>query len=392
MKPPAHPARNLKIGVVIERLQPSYGGAERWTNLFVRWLVRSGHAVHLIVRELGDRALAPLVTCDELGNRLSRLSFASAAAERLRGRTLDVAHDMGPGSVCDVFQPHGGSRRALCQQMLLLDSAVTRFGKRWLHSWLPRYRDFEILMAEQYNSDRRVFVALSKMVAKHFQELHGVPASQIRLIYNGVDTQHFSPEKCAQLRTEMRGRLGLGADDLVLLHSAHNMRLKGLPTLIRATSRLRTEGHPIRLLILGRRSTRYERLSRRHGLGQHAQFPGWVEDASAYYAAADACVQPTFYDPCSLVTLEALACGLPVITSRFNGMSELMASGREGFVMYDPGNVTELVTCIRQLADRGSRAAMSARARRLAEAHTLDSNFQALLRVYEEPSPVRKAA
>lgn len=382
----------MKIGIVIERLLPSHGGAERWTNLFIRWLADAGHSVHLVVRELGDATLAPMATYDELGASLSKLAFATAAEERLQGRGLDVVHDMGSGTYCDVFQPHGGSRRALSQQLLRLESPLTRLGKKWFQRWLPRYRDFERLMAAQYQSDRRVYVALSAMVERHFRELHGIPASQIRRIYNGVDTRHFNPEQCKRLRAAMRRQLGLTPDEIVLLHSAHNMRLKGLPTLIRAAARLRSQGHPIRVLILGRRAARFERLSRRYGLGEHAQFEGWAEDAAAYYAAADICVQPTFYDPCSLVTLESLACGLPVITSRFNGMSELMTTGREGFVMYDPASVSELVTCVRLLLDPQSRATMGGWGRELAEQHTLERNFAQLIQVYRELQPAKRAA
>ena len=47
-------------------------------------------------------------------------------------------------------------------------------------------------------------------------------------------------------------------------------------------------------------------------------------------------MQPTYYDPCSLVVLEALACGLPVITTAQNGASELLTDGVDGYVLTAP--------------------------------------------------------
>src|SRR5690606_4821323 len=103
--------------------------------------------------------------------------------------------------------------------------------------------------------------------------------------------------------------------DVVLLLVAHNPRLKGLPTLIRSAVQLRQQGAPVRLLVVGGGLSAAEaRRCRRHALPAH--FIGPVSSPLPYYAAADIYVHPTHYDPCSLVVLEAWACGLPVVTSR----------------------------------------------------------------------------
>jgi UDP-glucose:(heptosyl)LPS alpha-1,3-glucosyltransferase len=89
-------------------------------------------------------------------------------------------------------------------------------------------------------------------------------------------------------------------------------------------------------------------------------------------------VHPTFYDPCSLVVLEALACGLPVITSAHNGASERMTPPQEGFVVADPNEQQRLADCLVQLLDSDQRAKCSLAARRAARGWTMDDHVKAI--------------
>ena len=92
------------------------------------------------------------------------------------------------------------------------------------------------------------------------------------------------------------------------------------------------------LLVVGTRTgsnRAFPSLARRLGVGAQVRFLGSVPDSEmpGIYRSCDAYVHPTFSDHCSLVVLEALACGLPVVTTRQNGAAELMCDGREGFVL-----------------------------------------------------------
>ena len=144
---------------------------------------------------------------------------------------------------------------------------------------------------------------------------------------------------------------------------AHNFALKGVPTLIRAVAELAWEGQPVRLAIAGgRRTGRAARLAKHVGIGDRVELLGSVPDAAPYYAAADVYVQPTFYDPCSLVVLESLAAGVPTVTSRFNGAGELITPGVEGSIVQDPADVGELADCLRLWCDpHASRASRRGR-------------------------------
>jgi UDP-glucose:(heptosyl)LPS alpha-1,3-glucosyltransferase len=107
-------------------------------------------------------------------------------------------------------------------------------------------------------------------------------------------------------------------------------------------------------------------------------------DPVPYYAAADVFVHPTWYDPCSLVTLEASSCGLPVVTSRFNGAAELMTDGKEGFVLHDPGDVATLAARMKELLEPAQREKMGAAGRALAMQHTFEEQTTQFIELYRE--------
>src|SRR5205807_2292297 len=154
-------------------------------------------------------------------------------------------------------------------------------------------------------------------------------------------------------------------------------RLKGLDPLLRSVARLRARSEYrdasrlFRLVVAGNPNTRkYQNLARALRIHDHVRFVGHMTDMKNAYFAADFLVHPTFYDPCSLVVLEALACGLPVITSRYNGASELLQPPRDGYVIDDPHDHAQLAACMEQFLDPGRRNAGSEAARRTAMAWT----------------------
>lgn len=377
--------RPLSIGLVIDRLDPARGGVEQWSWQFIQRLLAAGHQVHVLARGFAPHTRLPGVTHHVISAGKSRCQFAEAVARQARELRLDVWHDTGCGWHFDLFQPHGGSRQASFEQNLLLLPRAARPIKRAISGWLPRYREFEQLTRRQYENPDGLFLALSRMVADDLQRFHQVPTERIRLVYNGVDTERFSPQLQGVYRERVRKQLGLYADDTLLLIVAHNFKLKGVPTLLSAVGQLRQAGHAVHLAIAGGRpSSGWLRAAERRGAAEAVSFLGSVADPRPLYAAADVYVQPTFYDPCSLVVLEALASGLPCITSRFNGAGELMTPGSEGEIIQDPANAEELAEAIEPLVDPVFRAPMAQAARKLALEHTFQHNCDQLLNVYAE--------
>ena len=374
----------MKIGLVLDHFDPQRGGVEQWTLQFARHLIALKHEVHVIASGFGSDVGRCGVISHPFRNFRSKLQRAQAAEDVLEPLQLDVIHDMGVGWYCDILQPHGGSRRAAFEQNLLLEPKWKRPAKRLAARVLPRYREFEALTARQYSGDRRIVLALSEMVKSDLRRYHDVDERQIRLIYNGVDTQRFSPDFRPQFRDKIRRQLGLDSQVLYLI-VAHNLKLKGVPALLRAAGILAKNQKEFHIAIVGgKRIGPYRRLAEQLGVSHHVTFVDAVDDPVPYYAAADVYVQPTFYDPCSLVVLEAFACGLPVITTRFNGAGELMTPGEHGFVMDDPNNAEQLADFMRTLLDGRKRDKMMTAARQLALRNSFQSNVSRILDVYRE--------
>lgn len=382
----------MRIGLVLDCFDPSRGGVEQWTYGFARWLVAAGHEVHAVARSVSPAVEQLGLIAHSIDAPRSRLALAAAIETQLRKLNLDVVHDTGTGWTADVFQPHGGSRFAAHRQNLQLLPRALRPLKRWTSHWLPRYREFAALAHRQYSNPHCLFLPLSRMVAHDMQQLHGVKPEQMRIVYNGVDTEHFAPDAEDQHRSNIRQQLGIAAEEVLLLIVAHNHRLKGVPALVQATERLQREGHAVRTVVVGGKvrpnglssSGQSERLS--------IQFLGSIDDPRPYYAAADIYVQPTFYDPCSLVVLEALASGLPVVTSRFNGAGELITPGVEGHIVEDPADVEELTVAIARLCAPLVRSDAGTAARGLALQHTIERNFREIMEAYETATESTRAA
>ena len=214
------------------------GGREQWTWWFTQRLLELGHDVHVVARSCSANALRLPIAYHPVQCDPSPIAFAGAVRAVLEPLALDIVHDMGMGWYCDVFHPHGGSMAASAERKLLFLPAWLRGLKRFANRMLPRHRTFQTLMQRQYADHGQIMLALSRASAADFERFHGVARSRIRVVYNGVDVERFSPRHCRPLRAAARGRLGLPADAVTALIVAHNFRLKGVATLLRAMRRL----------------------------------------------------------------------------------------------------------------------------------------------------------
>ena len=253
--------KRMKIGLVIEHFDPRRGGVEHWTAQFAARLIERGHEVHVVARSFSADAARSRIVPHPVLEAPSRIDFAQVAQEILESLDLDVIHDTGYGWHCDVFQPHGGSRCAVAEQNLLLLPKWMRRLKKAVSRLLPRYRQFDALTARQFADDGRTVLALSRRVAADFTRFHSIPVERTRLVYNGVDTDRFHPDRRREFRGVVRDRLGIGRDELVFLIVAHNFKLKGVPTLLKALGDWRRRGLPARLLVVGGKHSRRYRFS-----------------------------------------------------------------------------------------------------------------------------------
>lgn len=376
----------MKLGLVLEHFDPSRGGLEHWSWQFAHELLQRGHEVHVVAFGFHPETESAGFVAHPLGEMpRSRLERAEVIAQHLSTLRLDIIHDMGVGWRADIIHPHGGSTLALWEQNLL------RIPKwRQIRFWRERrYRELAEVERRQLTQGEAVIVAVSEMVKRHFETLHHLPAQRLRVIPNGVDVERFTPADRPRLREVTRRELGV-RDEVLFLMLAHNLLLKNAETFLRAAARLLRAGQALRVLIAGGKKPQpFVRLAAELGIAQAVTFAEAV-DPVPHYAAADAFIHPTWYDPCSLVTLEASAAGLPVVTTRFNGASEQMRDRVEGFLLDRPADADGLAEKMTQLMDTNVRAEMGAAGRAMALRHTFAQQTTQFLELYAEVRAAKK--
>ena len=382
----------MKIALVTKSFDPRRGGAEAWTYQHALNLLEHGYEVHVVARDLPPEIVNLPIVVHRLQHISTPLGLAKAAEARLRKLDVDLIHDMGLGWYCDVFQPHGGCWDAITHQKLLFVPPWLRAIKRRVDPCLPRYRQLKMLAQKQAANENQILLALSKKVADEYQLYHDVPRERIRVVYNGVDVDRFSPMRRDEFRDSTRRQLGIPHDAVLALAVAHNFQLKGVPTLLRALEILAPKRLPLYTVVVGGKWIRpWQLWAKAHQLP--VAFVGAQLDTVPFYAAADMLVHPSFYDSCSLVLLEAAASGLPLLVSKENGAAELLRDKVEGLLLDDPADAECLAAQMESLLDDSLRMRMGDAARRLAVKHTLNRNCQEIMAIYgHSAQSYRKAA
>jgi len=373
----------VRIALVIDRFDPGKGGAEAYLASFGEWLRSRGHEVAFLSQDAapGGADATGARRIEIPGRRAPRplrdALFLGAAAARIASFDASLGVRATVGTT--VYAPHGGVYRAAARANLdSVRSAPLRVAKRAVRAVSPKHLFLGRADAAALRSERtRHLVAVSGRVARDIESALGRPDPRIRVVRNGVDLARFHPENRLAYRAPMRKRLSLADGEAALLFVAHNFRLKGIDTALAAVARLKDRARPQKLLVAGRgHRARAERLARRLGLGPGTvSFLGDVRETAGLYAAADVLVHPTFYDPASLVTLEAMASGLPVVTTREDGTSELLKPGVEGEVIEDPRDSASLAAAIERLLAPGRARRAGEAARRRAEEWPWTRNF-----------------
>jgi UDP-glucose:(heptosyl)LPS alpha-1,3-glucosyltransferase len=385
----------MRLAVNFQRVDPSRGGAETYVVDLCHRLVQLGHRVDLYAETWAPGALPAEVRCVAVEapgrTRLARIrSFGKNSEAALAKASYDCTVGLINTWHHDVIIPQGGVLRGS------LEANAKRFPAGWMRALYkagkvanPKYWTYRAIEGRQYARDSQArVIAVSHMVKEHLQQYHHIPRTRVHVIPNAIDAGRLLVDQPGALRCSFRNRLGLEPGDLVGLFVGHNFALKGLEPLLRALAqrrKLEPGGRPIRLLVCGGgRIPPYRRLADRLGLGDAVQWIGFAPDIRACFWSSDFFVLPTFYDPCSLVVFEALACGLPVITTSCNGAGEVMTDGREGYILTAPDALGELRGALDRMTDDESRRAMSAHATALGREQSFDRHVARLVQVFEE--------
>jgi UDP-glucose:(heptosyl)LPS alpha-1,3-glucosyltransferase len=377
----------MKIALGIRDFSPSRGGAERYLVDLMRFLSIEGHAVHVFAHRF-DEGIEGLqfhkVNPFPFSKGLRILSFALKCHKHMQRDNFDVIMGVGNTWRADLLQPHGGVHWKWFWRSLGAYKSPWLWGLKFLGRIFSLKQWAEGVVEDApYRKGVKKIVAISEMVKQDIVDYYGIPEEKVSVVYNGVDTDHFHMRN-KEYREKIRSSYGLKAEDFLLLFVSHNFRLKGLRYLIQTLPLVKRKNSNVKLLVVGRdRRGPYRRLAKKVECADDVIFAGGVSNLERYYPSADILVHPTFYDACSLVVLEALASGVPVITTQYNGAGGIISDGKEGFVLEDPRNVETLAKKILYFSDSVRLKEASSAARNLAKRYPLKTAYREMLKTMQ---------
>jgi UDP-glucose:(heptosyl)LPS alpha-1,3-glucosyltransferase len=361
------------------------GGTELILDRLADHLARLGHDVTIVCRSHA-RPPHPAVRFERLhpfaiGSAWRTWAFARDVERHARSAGYDVVLALGKTWTHDVIRTGGGSHATLLQR-------ARQFGGR-----RETVRDRLAVRIERRayapGAYRKV-IANSRMVARDMTARYGIPAEAIEVIYNGVDLERFHP-RARERAADVRRALGLAPGHFVCSFVGSGFRRKGLERLLRAFPELAAARPESRLVVVGKDSSRarHEALARELGIDARVQFLGARRDVPALIGASDLFVLPTWYDSFAFTVLEAMASGVPVVTTDSAGASELVDDGVHGAVLSGDCTGGELAHALLEWSDRdrARRAGELARAR--AEEHGFERTLGRIAAVLVEVAAAR---
>jgi len=349
-----------------------HGGVETATAGLVAALSRQGVDLHLLTTAaqfpVAGIALHRIPVLSQ-PSVLRQLSFALAARRMARAGAYDLVQSHERCLYQDIYRAGEGSHRAYLAAMRRVRPQVN-----------PQHRLLLYLERRIFTLDTaRQIVAISSRGKQEIRDLYGTPSDRVTVVYNGVDLDRFHPDNRPRWRGETRSALGISSEAWLVAFVGSGFERKGLGPLLEAMARL--GDRRAHLLVAGKgRAERYRDSAARLGLGGAVTWTGPRPDVERIYAAADAVALPAIYEPFGNVHLEALASGVPVLTSTTAGGAEVVQDGVSGAVVRasDPDDIARGLRAIRD----GNAARLGEAARRAAEPFTYATQVERLGKLY----------
>jgi UDP-glucose:(heptosyl)LPS alpha-1,3-glucosyltransferase len=376
----------MKIALIRKEYDHLRGGAERYAVNLARGLADAGHDVHVFAgdweHEDHNGITLHRVPYIKRPSPLKNLSFQRNSRRLVAGQSFDIVQGLSQVYPSDVY------RMAEPLHVHWLRLHYANPVKRFLKYLSPRHMAILGIEAAIFKpGNYRRIIAISKLCRLQLMHYYGVPEDAIRLIYNGVDLQQFNTAEHGRMHCAGRARLGIPEKDAVLLFAGNDFKRKGLQFALEYALALRSLGHDPWLLVAGRgKQAPYMRMARHMHFADRLVFLGSLADMREAYHCADLLVHPALYEPFGNVCLEAMACGLPVATSRLTGAADIIDSGAHGIVADRPWDREAMVSAISAALDhnRAGLKDMAERSAQRAEEFSLERNVQETLALYRE--------
>jgi len=385
-----------------------HGGAENYMKTLIAHL-RDKADIHVVAKKWIESPGITFHRIDSLslGSFLSTIAFNAGTCRKIKTLRADCIISFERTTCQDIYRAGEGCHR----EWLRLRKTVDPFWKKYTFMINPLHIAL-LRIEKQLFSDTKIIIANSNMVKSQIIRHYNIPEEKIQVIYNGVDLKRFSPENTELYGDKVRQELSIGKDTKLILFVGSGFERKGLGALLRAISLIRSEKNlalpsnkdypspiplpqgegargrvknissdeDIKLIVIGKGNIKkFSSIAKKYGINDRVSFLGPQKEIEKFYAAADIFALPTIYDPFSNATLEAMASGLPVITTKNNGVSELIQDGEEGFAIENPLNHNMLAEKIKSaLAEHES---MGRKARLRAEKFPIEKAAEEFIRI-----------
>lgn len=374
----------MKIALVVKDFLSERGGVERFACQFVAQSAIRGHELHVLANrwDRGKEGQFSLHHVPALRSpSLAKLiSFPLNVQRVLNERgPFDIVFGLTPLFSMDVYRLGEGLHPEVLQYRyrLPLHRAWKRMGlkSRYL-LWMEK---------RMFSSGRiRKVITISESSRRQLLRHYDISEERVITIYNGVDLERFNPGVRGRFRGDLRRRWGIEEGELAVLFVGNDFRRKGLLPFLRSLALLQREGIRVKGLVVGRDSPRpFLKTCQQLGIGGRVIFTGLMEHIEEAYAGADLFILPTLYDPFGFSCLEAMACGLPVITTTYAGASEIVRSGENGKVVPSP-EPNALARAIGEWQRKGAWETINESSWEVAQGLSLERNTEAILSLFAQ--------
>ena len=372
----------MKIAIIRQKFV-LYGGAEQFVQGYVHQLAEAGHDIHIFATQWSPSNHPNIhlhhVPSYKLNSFIRTLSFARFAAKAVSKEPFDIIQSHEKTWKQDVYRVGDGCHKEWLEQRKRLLPAL----KGFFLTFNPFHRLILSIEKNLFESGQcKKFIAISEMVKKDILKHYNCPQEKISVVYNGVDLKRFHPDNTNKFRDSIRKQLNIPDNRFLILFVGSGFERKGLKGLLKATQYLQSEDW--NLLIMGKgRWNKFLKFAPEN-LRDKIIYKEPVPEIEKYYSAADIFILPSIYEPFGNANLEALASGLPVITTRHCGASDIIQHEQNGLIVENPESSKEVAEKINTLFDPALRKFIGKNARALAEQYSVDKNTQAMLRLYQE--------
>lgn len=375
----------MKVAITLQQFSETAGGAEKVAVDLMRGLRQQGIQVDIYARKISEQidllgSRPYIVPCVSLTSAIRATTFASNLQKMLAKQKYDIIHAFTRTYYADVYRIGGGCHKEHLRRVSVSRGAIGKF----LAFMNPKHG--MILKLEKKSFEQGAYkkiVAVSERTKKEIIDNYQIPENDIRIIYNGVDTNKFNPDY-KKYRTKLRVAFGLKDSDFVLLFCGNGFRTKGLDFALEAIALVSPQIN-CKFLIVGKGNVaHYRKNAYKLKLKDKIFFLGSRDNVHQIYGAVDALIHPSLHDPFPNVVLEAMSSGIPVITTKVTGTAEVITNNLDSIVVDHASDTYQLTEAVKLLANADTRNKMGQEARKTALRYSKEKHVADNLKLYDE--------